>query len=302
MNRIKKLSLGEKIILLSFFVGIITLFLPWVDFKLLKYNGFHEKGFIPLICFIYPTFKILRAEKYDSRIGITLGALAIIITVILKSKYQIEEYGMLYDASALGIYIFLIASIVFTFGNYLLSKENGEEIISSRFLKDSDKKIDKKEKEEIKSKREIRREKRELKKIEESPKNNTNTIEEELEEKLNIDSEDIKETENKEIEEVSEIEDLETFEDDKKSKRERRKELKEKQKQRREARESQEKTEVEIDKKSLDSSINRDSIFDEIKDDLESIISQEEKNNIAYDTKKDLEEITELAKKDVGKI
>lgn len=298
MNRIKKLSLGEKIILLSFFVGIITLFLPWVDFKLLKYNGFHEKGFIPLICFIYPTFKILRAEKYDSRIGITLGALAIIITVILKSKYQIEEYGMLYDASAFGIYIFLIASIVFTFGNYLLSKENGEEIISSRFLKDSDKKIDKKEKEEIKSKREIRREKRELKKIEESPKNNTNTIEEELEEKLNIDSEDIKETEIKEIEEVSETEDLETFEEDKKSKRERRKELKEKQKQRRKSRENQE----IIDEKALDSSINRDSIFNEIKDDLESIISQEEKNNIAYDTKKDLEEITELAKKDVGKI
>lgn len=298
MNRIKKLSLGEKIILLSFFVGIITLFLPWVDFKLLKYNGFHEKGFIPLICFIYPTFKILRAEKYDSRIGITLGALAIIITVILKSKYQIEEYGMLYDASAFGIYIFLIASIIFTFGNYLLSKENGEEIISSRFLKDSDKKIDKKENEEIKSKREIRREKRELKKIEESPKNNTNTIEEELEEKLNIDSEDIKETEIKEIEEVSETEDLETFEEDKKSKRERRKELKEKQKQRRKSRENQE----IIDEKALDSSINRDSIFNEIKDDLESIISQEEKNNIAYDTKKDLEEITELAKKDVGKI
>lgn len=175
MKKTKNLSIGQLLIIISAIISIVSLFMPWVDFKLLTYSGFKQLGFIPFLCYIYPLYKIIVKEKYDGKIGFALGCLAIIITIILKSKFKIEEYGIVYDSTSYGIYVFLISSLVFTLGNYLVCKENGDEIIESKEIRAKAKKFRLENKDEIKDEKEIveekiNEEKIELEKLEELDK------------------------------------------------------------------------------------------------------------------------------------
>ena len=54
----KNFSLNQQIILGSFGVAILSMFLPWVDMEIITLNGFQQQGYIFLVCFVYPLYCI----------------------------------------------------------------------------------------------------------------------------------------------------------------------------------------------------------------------------------------------------
>src|ERR1700739_4618018 len=46
------MSKQRKFILIAAAVGLISMFLPWIDFLALSINGMHDKGIIVFFCFL----------------------------------------------------------------------------------------------------------------------------------------------------------------------------------------------------------------------------------------------------------
>ena len=60
----KNFSLNQQIILGSFGVAILSMFLPWVDMEIITLNGFQQQGYIFLVCFVYPLYCILSEKDH----------------------------------------------------------------------------------------------------------------------------------------------------------------------------------------------------------------------------------------------
>jgi hypothetical protein len=48
----KTMSKQRKFILIASSVGIIAMFLPWIDVIMINQNGLHGKGIVVFLCFI----------------------------------------------------------------------------------------------------------------------------------------------------------------------------------------------------------------------------------------------------------
>mgnify|MGYP007000269980 CR=1 len=55
----KNWSTGQRLIFASSVVAVLSLLLPWADMGLLSVNGFAQQGYLLLIFFIYPLYKLL---------------------------------------------------------------------------------------------------------------------------------------------------------------------------------------------------------------------------------------------------
>lgn len=120
MKKFNEFDLGEKIVIISSIIGVISLFMPWVDMGFAKTSGFQQQGFIFLIFFIYPVYKILKGEKYNKIIGITLGILSIVLSIMYNKSKTVDFFGETANFSGTGMYIFIFAAIGFTIGNALV--------------------------------------------------------------------------------------------------------------------------------------------------------------------------------------
>ncbi len=122
MKKLNDFTLGEKIVLASVLIAFVSLFFNWIDVGVASANGFNQQGYLLLIFFIYPVIAIIKNMKYNSIIGIVLGALALIAIFIFIQSKTVDFFGEKLNGAASGMYLFLFSCIGFIVGNVLIKK------------------------------------------------------------------------------------------------------------------------------------------------------------------------------------
>lgn len=122
-ERFLKLTLPEKLIVVSTFIAIASLLLNWVSLQTIKQNGLQQGTYLFLIIFVYPILKIIRNKIINK----TYGYLLAIIGILLGLNYvQMKSYtyeGALYTAAGLGPFIFILACSLMLFGVWRYKRE-----------------------------------------------------------------------------------------------------------------------------------------------------------------------------------
>lgn len=121
---INAMSRGRKLILLALAMAVLSFFFTWIDAGILSENGFQQQGYIFLVFFVYPVFRVLRRRSirlfsgYGSGIG---GSVSIIAYMVSKSGNILGERVNL---ASTGMYIFLISTLLLIAGVYVSRKED----------------------------------------------------------------------------------------------------------------------------------------------------------------------------------
>ncbi|MGO1470415.1 MAG: hypothetical protein ACTHW2_10380 [Tissierella sp.] len=123
--KFKEWSLGGKFIFFSTLLAILSLFMTWVDMKEIKLSGFEQKGYIFLVFYIYPMYKLLKDERMHKIGGKASSILAIALGASLLGSISIDETGNTVNAGGTGLYLYITASILLNIGTikYLTIKE-----------------------------------------------------------------------------------------------------------------------------------------------------------------------------------
>lgn len=112
----KNFSLNQQIILGSFGVAILSMFLPWVDMEIITLNGFQQQGYIFLVCFVYPLYCILSEKVHNTLVSLALGVITVILTIWFITTKSIEIYeGESVNVAGSGLWLFTLCIIAFTF-------------------------------------------------------------------------------------------------------------------------------------------------------------------------------------------
>lgn len=115
---LKKLSLGDKIILGSAVIAFIAILLPWQSLdKLGSLPGISDYAWIPLLLGWGPAvFMVLMPSKLKPVIAIGGGLFALIWGLIYSATAKIEVWGHTIYVGAFGIFLFIAAAAVLLFG------------------------------------------------------------------------------------------------------------------------------------------------------------------------------------------
>lgn len=133
MKKINEFNLGEKIVLGSVIISIISLFMPWVDAGILTVSGFQQQGFLLLLLFVYPVYKIIKGEDYNKIIGMISGILAIIILILFYKTKDVDFFGESTNVTGSGMYVFILSSVIFTIGNALTQNNVNKKELTKDF-------------------------------------------------------------------------------------------------------------------------------------------------------------------------
>ncbi|MCR6513982.1 MAG: hypothetical protein ACRDCB_04870 [Clostridium sp.] len=123
-NFIKNKTLEEKIYLVGFALGIISLFLPWVNMGFISANGFQQDGYLLLIPMLYPIITLFSNKKRNNIINIILGILNIIFSIGFMMSKNVTIFGQSINPSGAGLYIMIVATIVIGVGCFLEFKNS----------------------------------------------------------------------------------------------------------------------------------------------------------------------------------
>ena len=121
----KNWSTGQRLIFASSVVAVLSLLLPWADMGLLSVNGFAQQGYILLIFFIYPLYKLLKSTPIKPLYGFISSALAVISSISFALSKTVEVFDTTVNLSGSGLVLFIICSILLVIGVYM-SKDQGK--------------------------------------------------------------------------------------------------------------------------------------------------------------------------------
>lgn len=114
--KFKEWNFGGKLIFISTILAIISLFMNWVDAGILRISGFQQQGYLLLIFYIYPVYKLLKGTKLNKVLGLICSVLAVISSIAFLSSKSVDFFGTTVNAGGVGLYLFIIASILLTIG------------------------------------------------------------------------------------------------------------------------------------------------------------------------------------------
>ena len=112
----KELSNGRKLICISAVVAIISLFLPWVDAGFISANGFQQQGYLLLLPFVYPVVMILQNKNIVKGINMACAIAALVFSVGFTMSKSTNVFGTSVNLAGTGLYVIIIASIIFLVG------------------------------------------------------------------------------------------------------------------------------------------------------------------------------------------
>ena len=121
----KNWSTGQRLIFASSAVAVLSLLLPWADMGLISVNGFAQQGYILLIFFIYPLFKLLKSTPIKPLYGFISSGLAVISSISFALSKTVEVFDTTVNLSGSGLVLFIICSIALVVGVYM-SKDQGK--------------------------------------------------------------------------------------------------------------------------------------------------------------------------------
>lgn len=114
--KFKEWNIGGKLIFISTILAILSLFMSWVDLGIASMSGFQQDGYLFLILYIYPLYKLLKSARLNKIIGAICGVLAVVLSIAFLSSKSVDFFGSTVNAAGTGLYIFIIASIMLTAG------------------------------------------------------------------------------------------------------------------------------------------------------------------------------------------
>lgn len=115
-TKISELNIGGKIILISVIVAILSLFMTWVDIRITKLSGFQQKGYLVLILYIYPVYKVLKGRNLNKVVGIICGGIAVIGMIAFLLSKSVNVFGTTVNAASTGMYVNILASVILIIG------------------------------------------------------------------------------------------------------------------------------------------------------------------------------------------
>ena len=121
----KNWSTGQRLIFASSVVAVLSLLLPWADMGLISVNGFAQQGYLLLIFFIYPIYKLLKSTPIKPLYGFISSGLAVISSISFALSKTVEVFDTTVNLSGSGLVLFIICSIVLVIGIYM-SKDQGK--------------------------------------------------------------------------------------------------------------------------------------------------------------------------------
>jgi zinc-ribbon domain len=108
---LKHVDLGEKIILGSALVALLSLFLPWVAMGILSSSGWSQQGYLLCLLFVYPVIGVFNVMGLNRVAGIICGVLALVLAIWYIAGKHYEIMGATGNASASGLYLFAASTI-----------------------------------------------------------------------------------------------------------------------------------------------------------------------------------------------
>ena len=121
----KNWSTGQRLIFASSAVAVLSLLLPWADMGLISVNGFAQQGYLLLIFFIYPFYKLLKSTPIKPLYGFISSGLAVISSISFALSKTVEVFDTTVNLSGSGLVLFIICSIALFVGVYM-SKDHGK--------------------------------------------------------------------------------------------------------------------------------------------------------------------------------
>ena len=121
----KNWSTGQRLIFASSAVAVLSLLLPWADMGLISVNGFAQQGYLLLIFFIYPFYKLLKSTAIKPLYGFISSGLAVISSISFALSKTVEVFDTTVNLSGSGLVLFIICSIALFVGVYM-SKDHGK--------------------------------------------------------------------------------------------------------------------------------------------------------------------------------
>ena len=122
----KNTSLGEKLVLISACIAILSLFMPWASLFGLSQNGFQQQGYILLIAFLYPVITILTGKQINYITGIISGVVGVIFMFIYMNSKHADLLGTSINATGTGAYIGLVATVILIVGSFMCKMSHAE--------------------------------------------------------------------------------------------------------------------------------------------------------------------------------
>jgi len=107
----KRLGLGEKIILGSASIALLSLFLPWAAMLGFSASGWGAEGYMFLLLFFYPVIGVFNVKGLNKTAGIICGMFALVCTIAFIADKHFEIDGVSGNASASGVYLFALSTI-----------------------------------------------------------------------------------------------------------------------------------------------------------------------------------------------
>lgn len=114
--KFKEWNFGGKLIFISVLLAILSLFMSWVDAGIVRVSGFQQQGYLFLILYIYPAYKLLKGAQLNKLIGLICSILAVVSSIAFLSSKSVDFFGSTVNAGGVGLYLFIVASIMLTVG------------------------------------------------------------------------------------------------------------------------------------------------------------------------------------------
>ncbi|TCT12870.1 hypothetical protein EDC18_11141 [Natranaerovirga pectinivora] len=122
----KKYLLSEIIILISSAIGLLSLFMPWVNLAFLSQNGFAQQGYIFLVVMIYPALSAYKKKSSNKIISIITLVIGLIVMFAYISDKSVDFFGASISAAGSGAYAMLLALIGALVGVIMNKRVNQE--------------------------------------------------------------------------------------------------------------------------------------------------------------------------------
>ncbi|MFY3790471.1 hypothetical protein ACOQFO_01935 [Ureibacillus sp. MALMAid1270] len=113
-------ALSKKVIVGSFVLAIISLFLKWVDLGFLSVNGFQQQGWLFLLIFIYPLICVFQGKAINKVGGYVLALIGIVGMILFIMSKTDDLFGV--NFASTGMYVMLISFVGLAVGVNFVAK------------------------------------------------------------------------------------------------------------------------------------------------------------------------------------
>lgn len=119
VNNIKTTTKIEKLYLICFLIGLISLFLPWIGMLGITRNGFSVQGYLCLILMLYPVICTLLKKQRIRLLNRLLAAFNLVFMFTWISETSVSVLGQNVNLLQFGAVIMLLSGFIIAITAFL---------------------------------------------------------------------------------------------------------------------------------------------------------------------------------------